>query len=102
MIVRIWHGRTPRARADEYSAFLHDRSIADHRDAQGNLEVMILRRDDKDVSHFLTISRWESEGDIRDFSGSEGLEPKYYAQDRDFLLELEPEVQHYTLIAQAP
>jgi heme-degrading monooxygenase HmoA len=102
MIVRIWHGRTPRARADEYGAFLSERAIPDYREAQGNQEVIILRRDQKDVSHFLTVTRWDSEGDIRDFTGGESLKAKYYPEDKEFLLEFEPEVHHYTVIAQAP
>ena len=102
MIVRIWHGRTPRARGEDYSAFLAERAIPDHRDAEGNLEVIVLRRDEKDESHFVTISRWESEGAVRDWAGGDLLKTKYYPQDREFLLELEPEVQHFTVIGLAP
>jgi len=64
--------------------------------------VIILRRDQKDVSHFLTVTRWDSEGDIRDFTGGEALKAKYYPEDTEFLLEFEPQVHHYTVIAQAP
>src|SRR5215472_8981089 len=60
MIVRIWHGRTWRTRADEYAVFLTKRAIPDYRGVAGNLDVSILRRDDGDVSHFLTVTRWES------------------------------------------
>jgi heme-degrading monooxygenase HmoA len=102
MIVRIWHGRTPRARGDEYGAFLEERAIPDCRDIEGNLDVTILRRDEKDVSHFLSITTWESEGAVRDFTGGDALKAKYYGQDKDFLLELEPEVQLFTLVARAP
>jgi heme-degrading monooxygenase HmoA len=102
MIVRIWHGTTPRARADAYAEFLKERSISDHRDAFGNQEVIILRRDEQDVSHFLTVSRWESEGAVRDWAGGDLLRTKYYSEDKDFLLELEPEVQHFTVVGLAP
>src|SRR5215467_2956707 len=64
MIVRIWHGRTPRERADEYGAFLTMRAIPDYRDTPGNLDVAILRRDEPEASHFLTVTRWESEDAI--------------------------------------
>jgi heme-degrading monooxygenase HmoA len=101
MIVRIWHGRTRRERADEYAAFLTLRAIPDYRGTAGNLDVAILRRDDADVSHFLTVTRWESEDAIRAFAGSEVLKAKYYAEDKDFLLEFEPEVQHYVVVARA-
>jgi heme-degrading monooxygenase HmoA len=102
MIVRIWHGKTPRARGDGYSAFLHDRVLPDCRDASGNQEVIVLRRDEKEVSHFVIITRWESEGDIRDFTGGEILRAKYYPENKEFLLESEPEVEHFTVVGQAP
>jgi heme-degrading monooxygenase HmoA len=101
MITRIWHGRTKRERADEYAAFLTMRAIPDYRETPGNLDVLILRRDEGAVSHFLTVTRWESEASIRAFAGDEILKAKYYAEDREFLLEFEPEVQHFEVVASA-
>ena len=101
MITRIWHGRTTRARADDYGAFLTMCAIPDYRETAGNLDVTILRRDEGEVSHFLTVTRWESEEAIRAFAGAEVLKAKYYPQDKEFLLEFEPEVQHYTVVAAA-
>lgn len=99
MIVRIWHGRTRRERGDEYATFLTRRAIPDYRGVPGNLDVAILRRDEGDVSHFLTVTRWISEEAIRAFAGSEVLKAKYYPEDQGFLLEFEPEVQHFTVVA---
>ena len=101
MIVRIRHGRTRLDQADEYGAFLTLRAIPDYRGTPGNLDVAILRRDEGEVSHFLTLTRWESEDAIRAFAGSELLKAKYYPQDKDFLLECEEVVQHYTVVARA-
>ena len=101
MIMRIWHGRTARERADDYAAFLTLRAIPDYRGTAGTLEVAILRRDEAEVSHFLTVTRWESEDAIRAFAGRELRKAKYYAEDKDFLLEFEDEVQHYVLVARA-
>src|SRR5712691_5925179 len=77
MIVRIWHGRTARNRADEYAAFLERRAIPDYRAIAGNLDVAILRRDEREVTHFLTVTRWISEQAIRAFAGTEVLKAKY-------------------------
>jgi len=38
---------------------------------------------------------------IRAFAGRELLKAKYYAEDKEFLLEFEDEVQHYVLVARA-
>lgn len=99
MICRIWHGRTSRERADEYAAFLEQRAIPDYRAVPGNLDVGVLRRDEGDVTHFLTVTHWSSEQSIRSFAGTEILKAKYYPEDADFLLEFEPEVQHFDLVA---
>ena len=102
MIVRIWHGRTRRDRADEYAAFLTMRAIPDYRAIEGNLDVTILRRDEPQVSHFLTVTRWESEEAVRAFAGEQVLKARYYAEDKEFLLEFEPEVQHFMVVASSP
>jgi heme-degrading monooxygenase HmoA len=69
MILRIWHGRTARAKADRYERFLIERAIPDYRSTPGNLDASIPRRDEGDVSHLLTVTRWESEEAIRAFAG---------------------------------
>lgn len=101
MIVRIWHGRTRCDRADEYAAFLTMRAIPDYRATAGNLDVAILRRDEGEVSHFLTLTRWESEDAVRAFAGADVLKARYYEEDKDFLLDFEERVQHYTVVARA-
>lgn len=102
MIVRIWHGRTPRGVADEYAAFLARRRIPDYRAAPGNLEAAVYRRDEGEVTHFLTVSRWVDEEAIRAFTGDELLKPRFYPEDTGYLLEFESEVQHYTVVGRAP
>ena len=94
-IVRIWHGRTPREKADAYWRFLHDRAIPDYRSTPGNLEVKLLRRVDGDVCHFLTVTTWESMEAIIRFAGLPAEKAKYYPEDDDFLLEFEETVQHF-------
>ena len=102
MICRIWHGRTPRHKADAYASFLEQRAIPDYRSVAGNLSVQVLRRDAGDVSHFLTVTLWESEQAIRGFAGDELLVAKYYPEDAEYLLEFEREVQHFVVSAHAP
>jgi len=65
----------------------------------GIIDVHVLRRDEGDVTHFLTVTRWESEDAIRSFAGSDILKAKYYPEDVGFLLEFEPEVQHFEVVA---
>lgn len=102
MICRIWHGRTPGNKAGAYAAFLAERAIPDYRSVAGNLGVQVLRRDEGEVTHFLTVTWWESEASIRGFAGDDLLTAKYYDEDRDFLVEFEPQVQHFRVTAAAP
>jgi heme-degrading monooxygenase HmoA len=99
MICRIWHGRTPRSKADAYARFLASRAISDYQSVPGNLSVSVLRRDEADVAHFLTVTTWVSEDAVRAFAGNDLLKAKYYPEDREFLLEFEPYVQHFVVTA---
>lgn len=99
MICRIWHGRTLRARADEYARFLEARAVPDYRAVPGNRDVLVVRRDEAEVTHFLTITRWESEAAIEAFAGPDLLRAKYYPEDREYLLEFEERVQHFEVVA---
>lgn len=95
MIARMWHGRTRLEKADEYASFLEARAMPDYRGTPGNLGAQVLRRDEGQVTHFLTLSYWESEDAIRAFAGDDVLQARYYPEDAGFLLEFEPQVQHF-------
>lgn len=73
--------------------------MPDYRSVYGNIDVAILRRDEGEVTHFLTVTHWQSEDAIRSFAGDDLLKAKYYPEDKDFLLEFEPVVQHYVVTA---
>jgi len=99
VIARLWHGRVRPERADAYADFLAARAIPDYRSVAGNRGVRILRRDGDDAVHFVTLSFWESEDAIRAFAGDDLLKAKYYREDAGFLLEFEPQVLHYAVVA---
>ena len=99
MICRMWHGRTLRSKADAYARFLEQRAIPDYRSVPGNLSVAVMRRDEDAVTHFLTVTNWVSESSISAFAGDDPLKAKYYPEDEGYLLEFEPLVQHYTVVA---
>jgi heme-degrading monooxygenase HmoA len=100
MIVRLWHGRVPAEKADAYRAFLNGRAIPDYRSVPGNISVHILERRDGEVAHFVTMTFWDSMDAIRGFAGADVNVAKYYPEDADFLLEYEPHVVHYTVVAE--
>lgn len=99
MICRMWHGRTPRAKADACARLLEQRAASDCRAAPGNLDASVLRRDAGDVTHFMTVTHWESEASVRAFAGDDVLAARYDPEDADHLLEREPCVQHFQVTA---
>ena len=98
MIIRMWHGRVPSAKAAAYRQFLIARAIPDYQSVPGNLAVYILERPDGDVTHFITLTHWESMDAIKGFAGEDVEVAKYYPEDKDFLLEFEPTVVHYEVV----
>ncbi|BCT93728.1 antibiotic biosynthesis monooxygenase [Lysobacter helvus] len=99
MIVRMWHGRVLASQADAYLAFLEARAIADYRSVPGNVGVQLLRREDGDVTHFITLTHWASMEAIAAFAGEDVERAKYYEEDAAFLLEYETKVVHYEVAA---
>lgn len=99
MICRMWHGITLRSKADAYASFLEQRAIPDYRSVPGNRSVAVLRRDEDEVTHFMTVTHWESEESIRAFAGDDLLKAKYYPEDQAFLLVFEPQVRHFVVSA---
>jgi heme-degrading monooxygenase HmoA len=97
MIARIWHGKVPTAKADAYLEFLLQRALPDYASVPGNRGAWVLRRPDGDVTHFLTLTHWESTESIESFAGRDIARAKYYPEDTDFLLEFEPTVSHHEL-----
>ena len=101
MIARMWHGKVPTPRASEYRAFLNARAIPDYQSVEGNIDVYILERPEGEVTHFMTLSFWQSMEVIQGFAGQDIEIAKYYPEDKDFLLEFEPTVVHYEVAGQS-
>jgi len=101
MVVRMWHGRVPAAKAQRYREFLNARAIPDYRSVPGNVSAYVLERLDGPVTHFITMTFWDSMTAIQGFAGNDLQVAKYYPEDRDFLLEYEPTVVHYEVVGSA-
>lgn len=101
MIARMWHGRVPTPKARAYREFVNGRAIPDYRSVKGNISVHILERLDGDVTHFITLTFWESLESIKGFTGQDINIAKYYPEDKDFLLEFEPTVVHYEVVGKS-
>lgn len=99
MIARRWHGRIPAAKADAYLKLMREVGIADYRATSGNTGAWCLHRAEGDIVHVEMFTLWEDEAAIRRFAGEDIAVAKYYDFDGDYLLEKEPHVLHFEVVA---
>jgi heme-degrading monooxygenase HmoA len=90
MIARTWHGRVPAAKGDAYHELLQRTGLADFARTPGNRGVVLLRRVEGGIAHFVLTSFWDSIDAIKRFAGENVEVARYYPGDDDFLLEREP------------
>jgi hypothetical protein len=102
VIARLWHGRVSAEKAAAYRTFLIARAIPDYRSVTGNLGVRVLERVEGDIVHFQTLTFWSGIDAIQRFAGNDATLAKYYAEDADYLLEMEPRVQHWEVVGADP
>ena len=97
-IARIWRGRTHASKADEYQAYLNASGIAKIRATPGNLGVTVLRLTDGGKTEFLVMSMWESIEAVKSFAGEDYQKAVILPRDREYLLEVEPNVTHFDIV----
>jgi hypothetical protein len=96
----MWHGVTAAERADEYLDYLNETGVPDYRETEGNRGVYVLGRIEGDKAHFLTVSFWGSIEEGKAFAGPDPEKARYYPDDEEFLLDFEPQVKHYDVVAE--
>ncbi len=102
MIARTWHGRVRLEQADAYQAYLAQTGLADYAATPGNRGVWVFRRTEDGVTHFVLTTMWDSIEAIRRFAGDDYRLARYYPEDDKYLLEREPFVTHYDVVATLP
>lgn len=99
MIARTWHGAVPKEDAEAYYEYLCETGVPDYQQTLGNRGVYVFRRTEGDTAHFLLLTLWDSLDAIRAFAGDDVDTARYYPEDEEYLLELEPTVTHYEVLA---
>ena len=93
MLARIWHGRTKSVDADIYRQYVIDTGMKNYTSVPGNL-AQIWQRAEAEITHIWTISWWTDIDSIKSFAGEDIHAAKYYEDDKTYLLEFEPTVEH--------
>lgn len=94
MIARSWHGRVPVSKSASYWEYLLRTGLADYLATPGNRGVLVQRRVEGDVAHYVLTTLWDSIDAIKRFAGDQYELARYYPEDDDYLLEREPFVSH--------
>lgn len=95
MIARAWRGETLAEDADAYLAYLDETGVSECAATEGNRGVLVLHRTRDDTAEFVFVSFWDSMDAIRGFAGPEPERARYYEEDRHYLLEMRPTVDHF-------
>jgi heme-degrading monooxygenase HmoA len=96
-VARMWHGRVPDARAEEYYAYLKSAGVAKLEQIPGNRGVDVLTRSRNGVTDFIVISYWRSLDDIKAYAGADIEKTHNLPRDPEFLIDMEPNVRHFTI-----
>ena len=102
MIARIWRGLTPADKADAYLDYFNNTGLKDFTTTPGNRGVYVLRRVVGERCEFQIVSLWDSIDAVRRFAGDEADRSRYYPEDQQYLLEMEPLVRHYDVAEHSP
>lgn len=97
MVARIWHGRTPADKADEYRQYLFDTGVKKIASLPGNRGVEMMMSKTAAEGEFMVISYWDSIDAIKGYAGENYTQVHDLPRDKDFLIDREPLVRHFEL-----
>lgn len=97
MVARVWHGRTPLEKAEEYRQYLFDVGVRKIASLPGNRGVQMMTTKTSEAGDFTVVSFWDSIEAIKGYAGADYTKVHDLPRDKDFLIDHEPLVRHYAL-----
>jgi heme-degrading monooxygenase HmoA len=97
IIARVWQGKVPEAKGDEYSKYHFEAGVRKIQSIAGNIGIQVFQRTEQGVTEFTTISYWESLEAIHQYAGDDIEKPHHLSKDAEYLIELPKRVLHYEL-----
>jgi heme-degrading monooxygenase HmoA len=96
-VARVWHGRTPNAKADEYARYLTAGAVK-FRTIPGNLGYQVVRETIGPETHFMVVSYWASRDAIHGYAGEDIRKTRHLPRDAEFLIDPEQTVMNYEVM----
>lgn len=101
MIARLWRGRVPSARADEYRVYQEEVGPPGYRVVPGIRRIYMLGRGMNELYEIAMLTFWDSLAAVRAFAGDPIDRARYYDRDFEFLLDPPKNVEHFDVLASA-
>lgn len=98
LIARRWSGRVRRRDCEAYENYLLDTGIRDYRETSGIVGCQMLRRHIGGLTEFEITTFWADLDSIKTFAGDDYCKARYYPLDRQYLVRLPPEADHFETI----
>lgn len=96
-VARVWHGRVPNAKAEEYAAYLAA-ALPKFKTIKGNLGYRMDRETEGDLTHFQVTSFWTSKEAIKAYAGEDISKTRHLSRDHEYLIEPEQTVRNYDIV----
>jgi heme-degrading monooxygenase HmoA len=101
MIIRIWRGRAPAGKPEDYANHFRESVLPELRHLPGFVDAMLMRQAKAGGFEFVVLTRWTSLDAIKGFAGSDYqravVEPGAVAALESF----DVAVEHYDLVTDA-
>jgi heme-degrading monooxygenase HmoA len=97
VVARIWHGRTPADKADEYRQYLFDAGVKKIAAIPGNRGVQMMVSKTPEQGEFMVVSYWDSIDAIKGYAGDHYTKVHDLPRDKEFLIDPETLVRHFSL-----
>ena len=96
-VARIWRGRTPLDKAEDYRHYLLETGVKKIASIPGNRGVQMMVSKSAEQADFMVISYWDSLEAITGYSGADYTKVRDLPRDNEFLIDREPLVRHFDL-----
>jgi heme-degrading monooxygenase HmoA len=98
MIVRIWHGWTKPEDAVTYERFVLEKVFRPMREIPGFIGAELVRRDERDETAYIAITRFESLDAVRRFAGKDPELAVVEPEARRLLTRFDERSAHYAVV----
>ena len=100
MIARLWEGQTKIEHSKACAKIIEERDIPNYRKTTGFIKLTFLKRSNNEFTYFKLLTFWTDLDAVKNFTGPNYEEAKFYDEDEQYLLDFPGGVSHYEVFAE--